>query len=384
MATLTRRQPLPSVRSNFLRLPILDGYLLREMLVPFLFALGAFLLFWALNIFVLAADYIINQHAPFFLVLRFVLFRIPQAIPMAFPFACLFSALLAMGRVMGDNEITAMRTAGIPVLRIAISPLLFGIAMFVIAYGMNEWIAPASVDLSTRTFYQIIYHTDALPVEPQFFRKDPDTGNTFYVGQVAPDNRTMLDVQIFKPAKFGPWNETLQSKTASVAGSSLVLHDVIDTRYNTDGFVTNQQHVKDVSIGLPLGETASQFVSQVNNDPWTMSSKRLRAQVNALQAQGMGGTAMGNLEINLADKLAWPFSCIIGVLLAVPLALRFGKRGRMLGIALSLVAFFCYYLMVSAASAFGRNSAVNPYLAAWLPNIIVGTAGTVLLWLEER
>ena len=212
--------------------------------------------------------------------------------------------------------------------------------MFVLSYSINEWVAPASVDLSTRTFYQIIYHTDALPVEPQFFRKDPDTGNTFYVGQVAPDNKTMLDVQIFKPAKYGPWNETLQAKTAVVQGSILNLHDVIDTRYNDDGFLTNQQRVKSISIGLPLGETASQFVSQVNNDPWTMSSKSLRTQVNALQAQGIGGTAMGNLQINLADKLSWPFACIIGVLLAVPLALRFGKRGRTLGITLSIIAFF--------------------------------------------
>jgi lipopolysaccharide export system permease protein len=384
LATLTRRQPLPRVGATLLRLPILDGYLLREMFSPFMFAFGAFLLFWALNIFFLAADYIINQHAPIFLVLRFVIFRIPQAIPMAFPFACLFAALLAMGRLMGDNEVTAMRTAGIPVTRIALAPLLFGVAMFLIAYGMNEWIAPASVDLSTRTFYQIIYHTDALPVEPQFFRKDPDTGNVFYVTQVAPDNKTMVDVQIFKPAKFGPWNETLQAHQATVAGSSLVLHDVVDTRYNNDGFLTNQQHIKNVSIGLPLGETASQFVSQVNNDPWTMSSKSLRTQVNALQSQGIGGTAMGNLQINLADKLAWPFACFIGIVVALPLALRFGKRGRTLGIALAIIAFFAYYLMTSAAAAFGRNGAINPFIAAWLPNIIMGVAGAILLLLEER
>lgn len=384
MTTLTQRQPIPRVSSALLRLPILDSYLLREMTSPFMFAFGAFLLFWALNIFVLAADYIINQHAPFFLVLRFVIFRVPQAIPMAFPFACLFAALLAIGRLMGDNEITAMRTAGIPIMRIAVMPILFGITMFLVAYAMNEYVAPASVDLSTRTFYQIIYHTDSLPVEPQFFRKDPDTGNTFYVGQVGPDNKTMLDVQIFKPAKYGPWNETLQAKTAIVQGSMLQLRDVIDTRYNTDGFLSNQQRVKSVTIGLPLGETASQFVSQVNNDPWTMSSKSLRMQVNALQAQGIGGTAMGNLQINLADKLAWPFACFVGVIVALPLALRFGKRGRTLGIALSLIAFFVYYIMSSACSAFGRNGAINPFLAAWLPNIVMGTAGTLLLWLEER
>jgi lipopolysaccharide export LptBFGC system permease protein LptF len=249
MATLTHRQPLPRVGMTLLRLPILDGYLLREMTGPFMFALGAFLLFWALNIFFLAADYIINQHAPFFLVLRFVVFRIPQATPMAFPFASLFAALLAMGRLMGDNEVTAMRTAGIPVMRVAFSPLVFGALMFAGAYAINEWVAPRSVDLSTRTFYQIIYHTDALPVEPQFFRKDPDTGNTFYVTQVASDNKTMLDVQIFKPAKYGMWNETLQAKTATVLGSSLVLHDVVDTRYNNDGFLTNQQRFHRLAAG---------------------------------------------------------------------------------------------------------------------------------------
>lgn len=384
MATLTQRQPLPRVNAASLRLPILDSYLLREMIGPFGFAFGAFLLFWALNIFFLAADYIINQHAPFFLVLRFVIFRIPQAIPMAFPFGCLFAALLAMGRVMGDNEVTAMRTAGISVMRIAAAPLAFGFAMFLIAYGMNEYVAPRSVELSTRTFYQIVYHTDALPVEPQFFRKDQDTGNVFYVTQVAADNKTMVGVQIFKPARYGPWNETLQAKTATVNGSTLVLHDVVDTRYNNDGFMTSQQRVKDITIGLPMGETVAQFVSTANNDPWTMSSKSLRAQVNALQSQGIGGTALGNLQINLANKLAWPFACFIGVLLALPLAMRFGKRGRTLGIALAVIAFFIYYLMTSAAAAFGRNGAIDPFIAAWVPNIVMGTAGAVLLWMEER
>ncbi len=384
MATLTRRQPLPRISAATFRLPILDSYMLGEMFGPFMFAFGAFLLFWALNIFFLAADYIINQHAPFFLVLRFVIFRIPQAIPMAFPFGSLFAALLAVGRVMGDNEITAMRTAGIPVIRIARAPLAFGVVMFLICYATNEWIAPPSVELSTRTFYQIIYHTESLPVEPQFFRKDQDTGNVFYVTQVAPDNKTMIGVQIFKPARYGPWNETLQAKRATVNGTSLVLQDVIDTRFNNDGYMTSQQHVNDISIGLPLGETASQFVSNVNNDPWTMSSKSLRVQVNALQQQGIGGTALGNLQINLANKLAWPFACIISILLALPLALRFGKRGRTLGIALAIILFFVYYLMISAAAAFGRNGAINPFFAAWLPNIIMGSAGALLLWMEER
>ena len=209
------------------------------MVGPFFFAFGAFLLFWALNIFFLAADYIINQHAPFFLVLRFVVFRIPQAIPMAFPFACLFAALLAMGRVMGDNEVTAMRTAGISVMRIALAPLLFGFVMFAIAYAMNEWVAPASVELSTRTFYQIIYHTDALAgrtaVLPQGSRYRQ---YVFYVGQVGagqPDDDGRAD---FQAGEIRSVERNAPSEDGLGRGrAALVLHDVIDTRYNDDGFV---------------------------------------------------------------------------------------------------------------------------------------------------
>jgi LPS export ABC transporter permease LptG len=384
MATLTERRPHPAIDFAAWRVPILDRYLLREMVGPFLFAFFAYLIFWALNIFFVAADYIINQHAPFFLVLRFVLFRVPQAIPMAFPFAALFAGLLAMGRVMGDNEVTAMRTSGIPVWRIALTPLIFGFAMFVLAYLMNEYIAPASVDISTRTFYQIIYHTDSLPVEPQFFRKDPDNGNVFYVNQVLPDNKTMQGVQVFKLGRYGVFVETLQAKTASVESTQLALHDVIDTRYNTDGMMTSQQHVKDILIGLPLAETAAQFMSTQNSDPWAMSSKNLSAQVKALQQQGIGGSALGSLQVNLANKLAWPFASFIGVVLAIPLAMRFGKRGRTVGVAMAILAFFVYFLMTSAAAALGRNGKIDPVLAAWLPNIIMGATGLILLWLEEH
>ncbi len=383
MASLTAQRPLPR-HLAFPRLPILDGYVLREILGPFAFALSAYLIFWALNIFFLAADYIINEHAPFFLVLRFVVFRIPQAVPMAFPFATLFAGLLAMGRLMGDNEVVAMRTSGISLARIAMTPMLFGIAMFAVAYLTNEYVSPKAVDLSTRTFYQIIYHTNSLPVEPQFFRKDPDTGNVFYVTQVAPDNKTMLDVQIFKPAHFGPWNETLQATTATVDGSLLILHNVIDTRYNLKGDVTSQQHVKRIEIGLPLGETAAQFLSNINSDSWTMNSKALSTQINALKSQGIGGSTLGSLEISLANKLAWPFACVIGMVLAVPLAIRYGKRGRTLGIAMAIFSFFIYFLLMSAAAAFGRNDAMNPTLAAWIPNIIMGGVGLVLFFLEDR
>jgi len=369
-------------------LPIMDAYILRELIYPFVFAFGAYLLFWFVNIFFLAADYIINAHAPPFLVLRFLVFRIPQSTPLAFPFACLAASLLAFGRLAGDNEINALRTSGVPFLRICVTPLLCGLAMFGLSYYINETIAPITTDLSTRTFYQIIYHTEELPIVPGFFRKDESTGNVFYVGDIAPDRKTMKNVMIFEQATTTPFRTVVNASVAQVRGQTLHLVKARVTLFKAGGEVNGSASVRDLDIGLPIGETIEQFVNTTTNDPYSANSKQLKTQIGAMQATGQGGSALGVLKISLAQRLAFPFAAFIAVILALPLSARIGRKGKSLGaalgIALSVLLLFVYYVMMSAFSALGKNGAMDPYLAAWTPNLIMGLAGTVMFVRVER
>ncbi|MDE2572746.1 MAG: LptF/LptG family permease [bacterium] len=363
---------------------ILDRYLLAECIGPFAFALGAFLLFEFINFFFLAADYIINAHAPFGLVLRFLVFRVPLVIPMAAPFACLFATMMAFGRLAADNEITALRTSGVSFMRISAPLLLSGIVIFISTYLINEHITPVTVDLSTRSFYQIVYRTATLPVEPQFFRKDPDSGRTFYVDRVEPDGKTMDGVMIFEPGKSNFFQKVTTAQKAYIDNEQLVLRNARQVAFRPDGTVAYTVTGKDITVPLPLQETASKFLSTTNTDPYTMSSKQLGAQVNAMKAQGLGGPSVGILEITLAQKLAYPFGSFIAVLIAIPLAARFGKKGRTLGVTLSIVVLFVYQLFMAAMAALGRNGEVNAFLAAWTPNVVTGLAGGLLLYLEDR
>ena len=366
----------------------MDSYILRELAAPFGFALSVYLLFWFVNIFFLAADYIINAHAPVFLVLRFLLFRVPQSTPLAFPFACLFAALLAFGRLAQDNEINALRTSGVTFLRICRTPLALGLAMFLVSYYINETVVPKAVELSTRTFYQIIYHTAELPVVPQFFRKDDTTGRVFYVGNVDNDHRTMYDVMIFEPATSSPFRQVTNAEKAVVEGQTLHLIGARVTRFKRSGEVDGFALDRDVYVGLPVGETVDQFINTTTNDPYTVNSHQLSGQISAMQATGQGGQALDQLKITLAQKLAFPFASFIAVVVALPLASQLGKKGRnlgiALGIALSVLLLFVYYLLMSAFSALGKNEAMNPYVAAWLPNFIMGGAGAFLFWRVEH
>ena len=64
--------------------------------------------------------------------------------------------------------------------------------------------------------------------------------------------------------------------------------------------------------------------------------------------------------------------------------MRFGKKGRTLGVVLSVVLLFVYYGMVALAGAFGRNGSLDPTLAAWIPNIVMALCGGILIWREDK
>jgi lipopolysaccharide export system permease protein len=366
------------------RLPILDTYILREMIPPFTFAFATFLLFWFVNIFFLAADFVVNKGAPFFVVLRFLIFRVPQATPMAFPFACLFATLMAFGRLMADNEINALRTSGVPFLRIVRLPVIAGLVAFAASYLMNERIVPYATDMSTRTFYQMVYKAQSLPIEPNLFRQDSTTGMTFYVGSVDADHKTMHTIQIFKRGRNVPYQEVTAAETGYLDGAVLVLKNAQVVRFKPDGSFDQETHPKEVSIGLPLGESAENFLSTAYNDPFTMDSKHLADDIKFRKQTGQGGTELANREITLAQKLAYPFASFIAVMIALPLAVRFGKKGRALGIALSIVMMFCYWAVGAMTAAFAHNGILNPYFAAWIPNILMAAGAGALILLEDR
>jgi lipopolysaccharide export system permease protein len=367
------------------RLRILDEYVLREMAGPFAFALAAFFLFWFANIFVLAADYIVNKGASPFLVMRFLVFRIPQATPLAFPFACLFGTLLGFGRLAADNEISAMRTSGVPFRRIIFLPVLAGLAVTVVSFLVNEKVAPVTTELSTRSFYQIIYRTQSLPIEPNIFRADPATGKTYYVQSVSSDGKTMENVMIFEPDHSSPFQTITTAKSAHIDGTDIVLEHPIKTQIKPDGQISAiNVEAHDARFSLPMGDNGQNFLSGAMNDTWTMDSKRLAQDIKFRKETGQGGTDLAKRETTLGTKYAYPVAAFIAVLIAVPLAVRFGKKGRTLGIALSVVLLFVYYVLGAVAAAFGNNGSMNPYLAAWVPNIIMALAAGVLVWREDR
>jgi lipopolysaccharide export system permease protein len=84
--------------------------------------------------------------------------------------------------------------------------------------------------------------------------------------------------------------------------------------------------------------------------------------------------------IELFDKIALPLTTLVFVLLGVPLAITPPRVRYNRGFLFSILIIFAYYLVRALSISFGEAGSLLPFLAAWLPNIILTIWGTWLYY----
>ena len=350
---------------------ILDRYLFNEMAPPFAFAVSAFLVFLLVNTFFLAANYILNKHVPFGLVVRYIVLQAPSLVFIILPFATLFAVLQGFGRLAGDNELTAMRTGGIALSRIARPAIVMGIVVTIVSFVINDYIAPASQHKSQSIFREIAYNSTEPIIQPDQFVRTEDGSHSIFVGSMDSGSGLMHNIQIYALGN-GNFPETLTAATGRQISGKLVLYDGVHTTFGPTGLVTKQQRFE--SVEFPL--TDAQLLFEGPRGPFEMSSSELAREI---KVQQNGGGDVRNLEMVLQMKFAMPIACLISVLVGLPLAIRFGKSGRGVGAMLALLVVLGYWLIMAATNALGQNGAIPPPLASWLPNIALCVVGIAML-----
>jgi lipopolysaccharide export system permease protein len=93
-----------------------------------------------------------------------------------------------------------------------------------------------------------------------------------------------------------------------------------------------------------------------------------------------GGYDSTHQRVDMHNRLATPFTCLIMGFLGVPFALQKGRNSNIaLGIGLSLGIGIVYFIIQSTVTAFGYSSALPPLFAAWTTNFIFLLLGIWLL-----
>jgi len=123
---------------------ILERYVLREHLFPFLFGFSIVVFLLTLDFLFDLVDLAIGKGVSFGIVLELFVLSLGYMVALAFPCAVLIASLAAFGRLSQDNEISAMRANGVNLARIIGAPLMAASVLAILLVLFNNQILPES------------------------------------------------------------------------------------------------------------------------------------------------------------------------------------------------------------------------------------------------
>src|SRR5688572_25973063 len=129
---------------------LLDRYLLREFLVPFLYCLGGFFIFWVTFDLLTQLDMFQRNRMSGGDVLEYYLIKTPDLLSVVLPVALLLGLLYSLANHARYNELTAMRAAGLSLWRLSLPYFAVGFVLAVALFGLNELWMPDSVAAAER------------------------------------------------------------------------------------------------------------------------------------------------------------------------------------------------------------------------------------------
>src|SRR5580658_4216742 len=272
---------------------------------------------------------------------------VPVMLPFAIPLGVLIGTLVTLSRMSTDGEITAMRAAGVPGRRVVPAILTFGFLAMCCAAAASLWLTPWSIREEIRVKNILIASELTADVQPRVF-EEQFPNKVLYVGNViiGPPSRWQ---QIFV-ADVTPPGERAPSASDRGDNPSITLApDAIANRLQLSLQRMSTYEVgKDVGV-YHISENSGQGDKALYGEkPQAATVSKPVTEMDTLplyrmayRTPGLDKTSKLDAQIELNERFALPWACILLSLAGVPLGIttrRPGKSGAVvLTVALALI-----------------------------------------------
>jgi lipopolysaccharide export system permease protein len=359
---------------------ILDRYILRELLVPFLLGLGVFTSILLIVRILKLVEMVVNRGVPLGRLMILFSYILPAFLEVTVPMALLLAILVAFGRLSSDSEIVALRAAGISLYRLlwpvgGFALLVTGLTLILSVYA-RPW---GNTQLRTG-LYDIVRTRAVAGIKPKVFNED-FKGLVIYVDHIQPATDLLQGILISDTrdpsmantvyAESGSLfsNEDRRTLTLRLENGGMYTtggdggHDYQDTRFAT------------YDITLDMDAALAQLQNR-SKDATEMTLPELRA---AIAAKAAAGEAAFVERVEVQRKFSIPFACLVFAAIGVPLGIQPSRSVHSRGFSMSLVLIFVYYLLLTFGQNLGDRGALPTAVAVWLPNVVLSLAAVYLL-----
>jgi LPS export ABC transporter permease LptF/LPS export ABC transporter permease LptG len=365
---------------------LIDRYILREVVPPFLVGLLLVTFVLLMNQVLLLADLFIDKGVPWPQALRLLGLLVPSILVFALPMAILMGALGGLARLTADSEIVALRAAGVGPRRLSRPLSVFGLCGFLLTLPLALVLAPRANDAWVRSMADSVLARVRLKIEPLEFNETLP-GTVLFVRSVGPEEA---------------WGDVFAYMGQDPSRPRIVLAKAGTVRL----FPEQRRAVLDLRDGriyagpldAPGEDTVTAFarleeeIDLAGLFPSIANAKRVREKdigelirdLRALEASRPPGgpeprQALAH-RIEIHKKLALPAACLVLALLGLPLGIMAGRAGRTGGFTLGLGIILVYYALLTMGEKAAMDGRLSAALAMWGPDIILAVATVFLLF----
>lgn len=358
---------------------LLDRYVLRTFLRAYAYCIAAFVSIWLIFDISDNLSTFLDDRVSVTLVIRYYLTQLPQIFVILLPVSLLLALLFSLGRMSRTNEIVSMLTAGVSIQRLILPLVGMGFLTALVSGALNYSLAPKA-ELTRRTFFDDAHGTGRPQgVLGQIFRNRAEARTWF--------------IQHFRPEK----NEFTTVQVLQQDANENVIKNYMATRalYHEDKKAWELQLVKIFAYdedGNRIDDlyTESLLMTEWTETPFRLASSTMRAEYLSLPElrdylrhnADFPPNLLAPFSTHFQYRYALPWTCVIVVFLAAPLAIVFSRRGILSSVAAAIGLVFAMNFMTHLFLALGEGARIPPWAAAWGPNILFASVGLLLLYLR--
>lgn len=369
---------------------IFHRYIFKQVLITSLASLAFFITVLVLGDALRdVLQKLINNQVSWSGFLQLLLLMIPGAIPYALPMGLLLAILLVLGRLSAQNEITALKAAGVHTYTIICSILLIAFMGTVLSILINLYYAP----LADTAYKKGI--VNAIRQEPLRFIKSHTFIKTFpgyviYTGKH--EGQQIKDIWIWELDAHNKVDTFIKAQSGTFiyneARESIILklgQGSGEKRSSSNATSQNPSITfQELSLSLSLEKILGK--KSIDRKLAFHTLGELLTKRREVLARGASHTDAERIRIQLEiqKKFAMAFSIFSLVAIAIPLGITAMRTETSANLAIAVGLALGYYLMLVIISWVQKQPSLRPDLLIWLPNILFQSVGAYWIYRMSR
>ena len=356
---------------------LLDRYILFEWLKALGLALGA-----TLGVLLLEDLYgnvgdLLSDGAKARDVVHYYGLLLPSFLPAVLPMSQLVSLLFVLGNLHRNNEITAMRAAGLSLWRISRPLWIGGAALAALLAWLDTSIVNHAVE-EARTFRVNLHQTAALRKNPQaeiavvgqLTYNNNAAHRQWFINHYSPATGVANGISVYEIDENGVNRRYVLARSGhfDAATGGWTLEGVAEILFAPDG-INQPQAPKYAKKTYPeFSSDSPEQMLRLRQKPGDLSSNELKT---VLDRTTTGDGVTDAFAVEYYSMLAKPLICLLIVGLAVPFAVAGVRTSPLVGASKAIGLFFVYYLIAGISNHLGGQHYLPAILAAWMPIAIM-------------